>query len=159
MKFVKFAFVVLVAAVILIAASSYVLFRSMNSPHLHDKANQFVKIEKGTPPREIIRKLAAEGILPGEYTALVYLRILGDASKLQAGDYQFQSPISPLQVLKELEKGEALTTKITIPEGFTRFDIAKRIVEKFPQNPPVDDKAVLSLMDDVTLKDGYSKKP
>jgi UPF0755 protein len=70
---------------------------------------------------------------------------------MQAGEYQFQSPITPLQVLKELEKGESQTTKLTIPEGFTRFDIAKRIVEKFPQNPPTDENAVLQLMDDTTL--------
>jgi UPF0755 protein len=38
--------------------------------------------------------------------------------------------------LKELEKGESQMVKLTIPEGFTRFDIAKRIVEKFG-NPPV----------------------
>ena len=76
---------------------------------------------------------------------------LGDGSKLQAGEYQFASPITPLQVLKVLEKGEDRTIKLTIPEGFTRFDIAKRIAEKFPQNPPIDDKAILALMDDVSL--------
>src|SRR5258706_3145607 len=84
-------------------------------------------------------------------TTMIYLRTFGDASKLQAGEYQFESPITPLQVLKELEKGETQTTKLTIPEGFTRFDIAKRIAEKFPQNPPADDKAILALMDDVSL--------
>jgi len=56
-----------------------------------------------------------------------------------------------MPVLKEREKGETQTTKLTIPEGFTRFDIAKRIVEKFPQNPPVDDKTVLAMMDDTSL--------
>src|SRR5258706_1547169 len=84
-------------------------------------------------------------------TAMTYLRTFGDTSKLQAGEYQFESPITPLQVLKELEKGETQTTKLTIPEGFTRFDIAKRIAEKFPQNPPMDDKTVLAMMDDTSL--------
>ena len=134
-----------------IGGFSYWLYDSINSPHQHDKATQFVKIEKGTLPREIVAKLAADGILAGELPTLIYLRSFGDGAKLQAGEYQFTSPITPLQVLKELEKGESLTTKLTIPEGFTRFDIAKRIAEKFPQNPPADDKAVLALMDDVTL--------
>jgi UPF0755 protein len=82
---------------------------------------------------------------------LIYLRTFGDPSKLKAGDYQFSSPISPIQVLKELEKGEERTIKLTIPEGFTRFDIAKRLAEKFPTNPPTDEKAILALMDDTTL--------
>lgn len=123
----------------------------MNAPAAHDKANKYIEIPKGSPPTQIISKLTAEGIIKNEFATLVYLRTFGNAEKLKAGEYQFNSPITPLQVLKELEKGEERTTKLTIPEGFTRFDIAKRIAEKFPQNPPMDDKAILYLMDDTTL--------
>ena len=151
MKVVKIVFAVLIIAVLAVAGFSYWLFNSINSPHEHDKANQFVQIEKGSTPKQIIAKLADEGIIPSYAATLIYLRTFGDSSKLQAGEYQFASPITPLQVLKELEKGETQTTKLTIPEGFTRFDIAKRIAEKFPQNPPADDKAILTLMDDVSL--------
>jgi UPF0755 protein len=79
------------------------------------------------------------------------LRLFGDSSKLQAGEFQFPSPITPLQVLKVLEKGEDRTVKFTVPEGFTRFDIAKRIVEKFPQAAPIEEKAIITMMDDVSL--------
>ena len=151
MKFVKIIFILLVLAVIGIAGFSYWVSRAMGSPKTHDKSSQYIKIEKGTSPSGIISKLVAEGVISSELPSLVYLRTLGDSSKLQAGDYQFDSPITPLQVLKELEKGEVLTTKLTIPEGFTRFDIAKRIADKFPQQPPVDDKAILAMMDDVTM--------
>ena len=151
MKLVKLVFALLVIAVIGVVGLSYWVFSTMGTPHTHEKTNQFVKIEKGSTPKEIVAKLTDEGILASYAATLLYLRTVGDPSKLQAGDYQFASPITPLQVLKELETGEVLTTKVTIPEGFTRFDIAKRIVEKFPQSSPVDDKAILSLMDDVTL--------
>ena len=161
MKFVRIVFGLLVLALIAVAGFSYWMFNSLSSPFTHDKASQFIRIEKGSTPREIISKLKAEGVLAGEMPSLIYLRTLGDAGKLQAGDYQLPSPISPLQVFKELEKGEALTTKLTIPEGFTRFDIAKRIAEKFGKAPPategtvdappVDDKVILAMMDDVTL--------
>jgi UPF0755 protein len=123
----------------------------MTTPHQHDKAAQYIVIEKGTTPNQIITKLAAEGVLPSATAIQIYLRTFGDAGALKAGEYQFESPITPMQVLKELEKGEDRTTKLTIPEGFTRFDIAKRIAEKFPQNPPMDDKAILSLMEDTNL--------
>jgi len=151
MKLVKIIFILLAALVVIGAGMSYWLFNSINSPHDHDKADQFVVIEKGSTPKQIIGKLAEEGIIPSYTATLIYLRIFGDSSKLQAGEYQFASPITPLQVLKELEKGETQTTRLTIPEGFTRFDIAKRIAEKFPQNPPADDLAILTLMDDVSL--------
>ncbi|MEO6049838.1 MAG: endolytic transglycosylase MltG [Pyrinomonadaceae bacterium] len=151
MRFVKILFALLVLTILGVAGGSYWLFGSMNSAHQHEKANQFIQIEKGSTPKQIIAKLTDEGILASYATTLIYLRTIGDPNKLQAGEYQFASPISPMQVLKELEKGEVQTIKMTIPEGFTRFDIAKRIAEKFPQTPPADDKAILALMDDVSV--------
>lgn len=141
----------LIIGVIAVAAFSYWVFYSVTAARDHDKASQYIKIEKGSTPAQIVAKLAAEGIISSETAASIYLRTFGDASRLQAGEYQFPSPISALQVLKQLEKGEERTIKLTIPEGFTRFDIAKRIAERFPQNPPIDEKAVLALMDDITL--------
>jgi len=151
MKFIKFLFVLFLLSVAAVAGVSYWIYSSLNKPHQHAKANQFIQIPKGSTPNEIIDKLVTEGILQSELSTKVYLRSFGDAGKLQAGEHQFASPITPLQVLKELEKGEDRTVKFTIPEGFTRFDIAKRIAEKFPQNPPVDEKAILTLMNDVSM--------
>src|SRR4030095_9048749 len=151
MKIVKVLFALVAAVILLVVGISFWLYRSVTAAHAHDKGDQFITIEKGTTPPAIIDKLAAEGIIESPFATKAYLRTLGDAANLQAGEYQFSSPITPLQVLKELEKGESQTTKLTIPEGFTRFDIAKRIAEKFPQNPPADDKAILAQMDDVSL--------
>jgi UPF0755 protein len=151
MKFIKILFVIFLVLIIALGGVSYWIYSSLNKSHEHAKANQFIQIPKGATPNEIIGKLSAEGILQSELPVQIYLRSFGDSTKMQAGEYQFASPITPLQVLKELERGEERTTKFTIPEGFTRFDIAKRIAEKFPQTPPVDDKAILALMDDVSL--------
>lgn len=150
-RIVSIIFIVLALAVIVVAGLSYWIFSTVNKSHEHNRAADYIKIEKGSSPREIIAKLATEGIIVNPTATNFYLRFFGDAGKLQAGEYQFSSPITPLQVLKDLEKGELQTTKLVIPEGFTRFDIAKRIAEKFPQSPPVDDKAILAMLDDVTL--------
>ncbi len=123
----------------------------MNNKVAHTKTSQYIQIAKGSNPNDIIDKLATEGIISNASAVKNYLRFFGDASKIKAGEYQFESPISPMEVLKELEKGEERTTKLTIPEGWTRFEIAKRIAANFPQTPPMDDKAVLYLMDDVSL--------
>ncbi len=143
--------VLIVLVVIAASAASYWVYNSVNTPREHNRSKDFIKIEKGSTPREIVSKLATEGIISGELPTNIYLKLLGDAGKLQAGEYQFPSPISTVQVLKILEKGEDRTIKLTIPEGFTRFDIAKRMAEKLPFNPPVDDKTILGFMDDTTL--------
>ena len=150
MNAVKVIFILAAAAVLVLIGVSYSLYASLTSATAHDRANQFIVIEKGSTPAAIIDKLAAEGVVSSPFATKLYLRTIGDASKLQAGEYQFESPITPLQVLKELESGETQTIRLTIPEGFTRFDIAKRIVEKFPQDPPVTEQQVLLLMEDTS---------
>ncbi len=151
MKFIKILIVLFIISVLALGSVSYWLYNSVNTPIQHDKSNKFIEIPKGSTPNQIISKLTSEGIIKSETATQIYLRTFGNAEKMQAGEYQFASPISPLQVLKELKKGEERTTKLTIPEGFTRFDIAKRIHDKFPQTPPIDDKAILTLMDDASL--------
>lgn len=151
MSLIKVLLAILIVAVIAVGGISWWLYSSLNQPVQHSRSNEFINIPKGSTPNEIVNKLAAEGVIASPTATKIYLRAFGDASKLKAGDYQFTSPITPLQVLKELEKGEERTIKLTIPEGWTRFDIAKRVAEKFPVDPPMDEKSVLLLMDDVSL--------
>ena len=150
MTFVKIIFACFLFAFLAFGGFFYWIYSSMNSPHTHTKGNDFIVIEKGSTPNGIVDQLSAEDILANPMATKIYLRTLGNASGLKAGEYQFSSPITPIQVLAELEKGEERTVKLTIPEGFTRFDIAKRIVEKFPQNPPVDEQQVLIMMDNTS---------
>lgn len=151
MKVIKFLFVLLILAILAAGGAAYWIYKSLNTAHAHSKTNQYIQIAKGSTPNEIIAKLTNEGILANTIPTEVYLKTIGDGSKIQAGEFQFDSPITPLQVLKELEKGEDRTSKLTIPEGFTRFDIAKRIADRFPQTPPMDEKEALALMNDTTL--------
>lgn len=151
MKFMRILFITFILSIVALGGFFYWLYSSLHTPHQHAKANQFIQIEKGSSPNQIINKLAAEGILANPLATQIYLRTFGDPGKLKAGDYQFKSPITPLEVLQELEKGEERTIKLTIPEGWTRFEIAKRLAEKFPTKPPMDEKAILYLMNDVSL--------
>jgi len=137
----------------------------MNRPHEHQKANEYISIEKGTAPPAVIGKLVSEGVIADGSPVMLYLRLYGDASKIKAGDYRFPSPITPLQVLAELEKGEERKSRITIPEGFTIFDIAKRL-DKFQRDIPNleqtlaiepggklirEEKQIIELMNDTSL--------
>lgn len=154
-------FVLLLAVVVVAAGTTYWIFRSVNAPHEHTHSAEFIRIEKGSTPRQIVDRLASEGVISSSTAANLYLRMFGDSQGLQAGVYQFKSPISTVEVLKQLEKGQDLTVKITIPEGFTRFDIAKRLVEKFgtlemldgdaPREPFPSEADLLKLMSDTSL--------
>jgi UPF0755 protein len=150
MKFVKIFTVLLLIVLLGIGGGFYWFYSSLNSPKEHEKTEEFITIEKGTPPNRIVDMLIKEGVLSSGISLKIYLRMFGDASKLRAGDYQFKSPITSLEVLEELKRGNERTIKLTIPEGWTRFEIAKRIANKFPVEPPMDEKAVFYLMNDTT---------
>ncbi|GAB3924143.1 endolytic transglycosylase MltG [Mucilaginibacter myungsuensis] len=123
----------------------------MNGPQAHNKSDQFITIPPGSSPNQVIAKLTSEGVLSSEIPLKVYLKVNGGATEIQAGEYQFKSPITPLEVLAELKNGKLRTVRLTVPEGFTRFDIAKRIAKQFPQDQTGSEDAVLELMKDVSV--------
>lgn len=148
MKVLKFLSVLVILAIIVF---SFWIYKSLNTPHSHNKHNQYIQIPHGSSPGQILSKLNSEGILSAQIPLKIYLKITGSGNEIQAGEYLFDSPITPLEVLAELRNGKLRTVKLTIPEGFTRFDIAKRIAVHFPQNQPTGENAVLKLMEDISL--------
>ena len=148
MKVLKILSVLVILAIVVF---SYWIYKSLSSPHSHDKNNQYIQIPHGSSPGQILDKLTSEGILSAQIPLKIYLKITGTGNGMQAGEYLFDSPITPLEVLSELKNGRLRTVKLTIPEGFTRFDIAKRIAAQFPQSEPAGENAALELMEDISL--------
>jgi UPF0755 protein len=139
-------------AVILVAgaAAGYWVYSDLRKPNSHNKSGQYIEIPKGSSPAAIIKKLAAEGILKNEWPLKLYLKGSGKGSTLKAGEYDFPSPISPLNVLAKLQQGERRLNRITIVEGWTRWDIAKAMV-KVPELHLENEAQALGLMDNVSL--------
>ena len=168
-KLIILLVVLVLAAAVAVGGTVWWVRSAMSTPHEHAKAKDYITIEKGTAPAAVIGRLVSEGVLASGTPVILYLRTVGDASKIKAGDYTFKSPITPLEVLAELEKGEERTTRLVIPEGFTIYDIAKRVAEfanknQTPRSGTVDrgdtgspliytDKDVLALMDASVIRD------
>ncbi|WP_214073011.1 endolytic transglycosylase MltG [Mucilaginibacter sp. dw_454] len=148
MKVLKFLSVLVILVII---GFSYWVHKSLHTPYVHNKNNQYIQIPHGSSPGQILDKLTSEGILSSPIPLKIYLKINGAGNEMQAGEYLFDSPVTPLEVLEELKNGKLRTVKLTIPEGFNRFDIAKRIAGRFPQSQPAGENAALKLMDDISL--------
>src|SRR4029078_13685401 len=97
MTILKIIIAIVLAALVAGAAFGYWVYSSVNSAHAHTRANDYIKIEKGLSPKDIIAKLNTEGIIEKTAPTLIYLRLFGDSGNLQAGEFQFPSPITPLQ--------------------------------------------------------------
>jgi UPF0755 protein len=58
-----------------------------------------------------------------------WLLVRGGADALRAGEYRFDRPISPLEVLQRLERGDVLLHAVTVPEGLVASQVALRFAE------------------------------
>lgn len=95
-----------------------------------------VNIPSGTNAKEIVNVLEKNEIIrKNNYTFRILIKIMKLEDQLKYGEYDLSSSMSMLQILDKLVKGEVITYKITIPEGYTSAQIAelldkKEIVEK-----------------------------
>lgn len=138
----------LVVLCILTAGAGALWMRSMASrPVEHPSADRIVTIEPGAGTAGVIAKLADAGIVRHPTALRIYLKMTGRGNNLRAGDYKFASPISPLQAIEKIRRGEIFLERVTIPEGYNRFDIAETLATKTGK---ATKEAFLRLMDDQT---------
>jgi UPF0755 protein len=145
-------FLLLVLALLLLAgaASGAWVYSDLHKPVSHNKSGQYIEIPKGSSPASIIKKLLAEGIIKHEWPLKLYLKSTGKGGTLKAGEYDFPSPISPLSVVAKLQQGQRRLNRITIPEGWTRWDIARAMIQ-IPELHLDNEAQALALMDNVSL--------
>jgi len=138
---------VCVVAAAVLAAWTY---SDLHKPVNHSKSGQYIEIPKGSSPTTIVRRLVAEGVIKHEWPLKLYLKATGIGSTLKAGEYDFPSPITPLAVLSKLQQGQRRLNRLTIIEGWTRWDIA-RAMAQVPEFHLSSDAQALELMNNVSL--------
>jgi UPF0755 protein len=145
-------FLIVTLAVVLLAgaASGAWLYKDLHQPIAHYKSGQYIEIPKGASTAYVVRRLASEGIIKHEWPLKLYLKVTGTGSTLKAGEYDFPSPISPLMVLAKMQQGQRRLNRITIIEGWTRWDIA-RAMTQVPEFHLETEAQALDLMNNVSL--------
>ena len=150
-KTMKRILIVLLIVVLLAAAGFSVwVYRDLHRPVQHAKSGQFIEIPRGSSPATVVRKLNQEGILKSEWPLLLYLKVSGSGSRFRAGEYNFPSPITPLNVLAKLEEGQQRFLRLTVVEGWTRWEIAAAMA-RMPDLKLTDADEALGLMDNTKL--------
>lgn len=124
-------------------------YRDLHTPQTHNMSADFIEIERGSSPAEIVSRLVGAGVLRHSWPVIAYLKLTGSSAKLKAGEYRFPSPITPLEVLRKLETGEERFRKFTVIEGWTRFEIAAAMA-RIPELKQQSEAEALSLMNDTS---------
>jgi UPF0755 protein len=121
--------------------------KTVNASVEHPSADRIVTIDQHAGTQAIVARLAEAGIVRHPLALKIYLRVTGRGGNFKAGDYKFPSPISPLQALEKIRRGEVYLERVTIPEGFNRFDIAEALATKTGK---ATTEGFLRLMEDQT---------
>src|ERR1051326_8583002 len=99
MRFIKLLLLLLVLGVAAGGVATYWANKDLHTPHEHGAASEIIVIEQGMGKKAIINRLMEKGILAHSWPVLGYLLVNPQAGKLQAGEYRFESPITPLDAL------------------------------------------------------------
>ena len=79
----------------------------------------FVDVEPGDSTRTIAARLAAAGVVRDELTFRLAAWRTGRDRELKAGEYRFDRPLSVLDVVDKVARGQVHLRSITFPEGLT----------------------------------------
>ncbi len=104
------------------------LYRSAERPFgtQSEGAPAHVEIPAGASTQSIGARLVAAGVVRDRWTFRLAVWLSGRARHMQAGEYRFDRPLSPLEVIDKIARGEVDAVPLTFPEGLTIAEMADR---------------------------------
>jgi UPF0755 protein len=128
---VKRLFLFLALFLVLVAAAGFWFYRSLQQPYRgFTEAEVFVEIPPGASTASMASRLADAGVVPNTvaFRAAVWVRKAG--RRLQAGEYRFDRPATPMEVVDRIARGDVFLRSITFREGLTIRQMAALYEEK-----------------------------
>ena len=118
-------FLMILFLIVVLAAGAAVWYLA-GVPYAGFNKETFVDIPPGTSTGTMARMLADAGVVRSELSFTV-ARAVNMGATLQAGEYKFDRPMSAIEVLRKIARGDIFYHELRIPEGANMFDIAEAI--------------------------------
>lgn len=115
----------LLLPLLVLAAGGFLLYRAF-APYRGFQGQTFVDIPRGTGTEGIADLLARAGVVRSRWDFLV-ARAVAHGRVLQAGEYRFNRPASPVEVYGRIARGDVFFYVLAVPEGRDMFDIAAAV--------------------------------
>ena len=110
------------ALVLLGLVAAGLLLYSLNRPYAGFGEETFVDLPKGASSRAMAETLASAGVIRHSWEFLL-ARLIERDRTLQAGEYRFSKPASPLEVFDRIARGDIYFLELVVPEGKNMFEI------------------------------------
>jgi UPF0755 protein len=107
-------------------------------------ADTLIVIDPGRHTTSIARELQDAGIVADWRLFVIGAKLFANGHPLRAGEYKFDAGMSPERVLHMLVSGATYARRVTVPEGYTTFQVlrlladAEGLVGDLPQQAPVE---------------------
>ncbi len=115
-------------AAVAAAVGIFVVYPSERGPGEGHAVELVVPRDPG--PEALGGLLVGAGVLRHEHLFALWLRLTGGASGVAPGRHLLTDDASPRELMNRLERRAGATTRVTFPEGWTRFDMARRLQDK-----------------------------
>lgn len=127
----KYAVLIVLLLIVLAGATVFMYIQGLGSAYdPKDESVIQVDIPEGTYASGISQILAENGIVKSEKEFTLYTRLNRLGGKYQAGHYALSPSMTMKEIADIISTGKVNTIKITIPEGYTEYDIAKAVAKE-----------------------------
>ena len=107
-------------------------------------------LKHGSSLKGVAKQLTAAGVLSEPWNFVVMARLLGKAGAIKAGNYQLESSLTPLQLLRKITEGDVSQSKITFIEGWSIYQL-RSALDAHPSishdTKGLDERELLKLVD------------
>jgi UPF0755 protein len=123
--------ILLAVLAVVAGAAGWTLYQRTQEPFRgYSTPEQFVDVASGQGSMAIGRRLVEAGIVRDELTFRVALLMSGRARDLKAGEYRFDEPLSAVDVIDRVAKGDVYKRLLTFAEGLSLAEMAKVFEER-----------------------------
>src|SRR5262245_42797933 len=106
------------------------IHRELQTPYPNSQTPVLLEFTHGQRVRDVVGLIKERNGIRDQYAALAYILYSGKRDKLQAGEYLFDRPMTPAEVIDKIASGNVYLHKITIPEGLNIGEIAAKWQEE-----------------------------
>jgi len=122
----------LLAAMLGAAAAAAGLYAYAHLPLSWPSANISFDVRSGSSLRAVAAQLSAAGVIGRPEPFEILARVLGESGRLKAGNYELVAPVTPLELLQRMTRGDVTLVAVTFVEGWT-FAQVRRILQEHPK--------------------------
>lgn len=106
------------------------LDEALERPYAAHRGAVLFRVGRGSTAETVANRLEASGVVADRRVFLRGVTRAELGSRLQAGLYRFEGPLTPNEVIARIVGGEVATLPVTLPEGLNREETATRLAEQ-----------------------------